>query len=138
MGTSEIHALERSDLNAFLFSVVGSEPGGMPLTVVSLLARRGADPWREAGWLASLPKEAANEWLVQAIAGAAASTFSLPDAAAIAARLTALLPSRIDGREAILPRWAWFNRTEGRKAVVPLVLAVVVVAAAIAWRVMDL
>ena len=66
----------------------------MSLSVLSLLGRSGVDPWREAGRLAGLPKEAAGEWLAQAIAGAPSSAWPLPDAKVIAARLIALLPPR--------------------------------------------
>jgi hypothetical protein len=50
---SEAFVLRNSDLNKFLFADVGSEPNGMTLSVVSLLARLGHDPWREAGQLAT-------------------------------------------------------------------------------------
>ena len=91
MEQSNAFALQHSDLNGFLFAVVGPEPSGMSLSVVSLLARLGVDPWREAGRLASLPKEAAGEWLAQTIAGAS-SAWPLSDAKVIAARLIPLLP----------------------------------------------
>ena len=94
VGKSEIFTLEHSDLNGFLFAAIGPEPGGMSLSVLSLFGRLGVDPWREAGRLAGLPKEAAGEWLAQAIAGAPSSAWPLPDAKVIAARLIALLPSR--------------------------------------------
>src|SRR5437764_15194754 len=65
---SEISTLKHSDLNGFLFAAVGPEPSGMSLSVISLLARLGVDPWREAGRLAGLPKEVASEWLAKTIA----------------------------------------------------------------------
>ena len=65
----------------------------MSLSVISLLARLGVDPWREAERLAGLPKEAAGEWLAQTIASTPSSTWPLSDAKIIAARLIPLLPS---------------------------------------------
>ena len=66
----------------------------MSLSVISLLARLGVDPWQEAGRLAGLPKEAAGEWLAQKIASSPSSGWPLSDAKIIAARLIALLPPR--------------------------------------------
>jgi hypothetical protein len=84
----------RSDLNAFLFADVGTEANGMILSVVSVFARQGNDPWREADRLAGLPKAQATESLAQAIAGMPKSLWCLPDAVTIAVRLIGLLPVR--------------------------------------------
>jgi hypothetical protein len=86
-------SLPRSELNGFLFADVGIEPSGMPLSVLSTLARLGMDPWQEAARLAKLPRSAAVEALARLIAGMPASLWPLPDATAIAARLVALLPT---------------------------------------------
>lgn len=99
MAQSECFALARSDLNAFLFSEVEVDTSGLPLSVVSLLARMGVDPWREAGRLAGLKREAARDWLAQKIAGTPTSTLSLADATVVATRLTGLLPTREPGRQ---------------------------------------
>jgi hypothetical protein len=81
-------------LNGFLFADVGVEASGMPLSVLSTLARLGMDPWQEAGRLAKLPRAAAVEGLARIIAAMPASLWSLSDATPIAARLVALLPAR--------------------------------------------
>ena len=94
MVMSDVTALQRSDLNEFLFANVGTEPSGMMLSVVSLFARQGNDPWREAGRLADLPKAAATDSLARSIADMPLGRWNLPDAAAIAARLIGLLPAR--------------------------------------------
>ena len=99
MRMSEVTTLERSDLNPFLFSVIGSERNGSEFSVFSLLARTGVDPWREAGHLASMPKQAAKDWLAQAIAGGPASMWALPEATVIAARLITSLPRRTAGED---------------------------------------
>lgn len=94
MAASDVNALQRSDLNEFLFADVGTESSGMVLSVVSLLARQGSDPWREADRLAVLPKQDAADSLAHAIANMPHGIWSLPDAVSIAARLIGLLPAR--------------------------------------------
>src|SRR5277367_2143275 len=91
---SDVTALQRSDLNEFLFADVGTEPSGMMLSVVSLFARQGSDPWREADRLAELPKGAATDSLARSIAEMPQGRWNPPDAAVIAARLIGLLPKR--------------------------------------------
>ena len=59
--------LNASDLNPFLFTCVGTEVNGSALTVLSVLARLGSDPWTEAGRLATLPRPAATDWLAERI-----------------------------------------------------------------------
>jgi hypothetical protein len=93
VANTDAYALQRSDLNGFLFADVGVEASGMTLSVLSTLARLGVDPWQEAGRLAKLPRTAAVEGLARIIAAMPASLWSLADATAIAARLVALLPA---------------------------------------------
>jgi hypothetical protein len=94
VASPDVTALQRSDLNAFLFADVGTEASGMTLSVVSVFARQGGDPWREAGRLADLPKADATDSLARTIAGMPKSLWNLSDAIVIAARLTGLLPVR--------------------------------------------
>ena len=42
------------EFDPFLFAPIGAEPNGMPLSVLSALARIGADPWQEAARLTAL------------------------------------------------------------------------------------
>ena len=80
------------DLGAFLFAEVGVGLGGIPFTVLSVLARLGLDPWDEAGRLAKQPvQEAASQLarILEAQPGTPAA-----DADGVAARLVALLPGR--------------------------------------------
>jgi hypothetical protein len=93
-------ALLRSNLNDFLFSNVGIEARGMTLSVISVLARQGLDPWREAGRLADLPNAEATDSLARTIAGMPQSLWNLTDATVIARRLTGMLPSRSAKAEA--------------------------------------
>jgi hypothetical protein len=90
----DVTALQRSDLNRFLFADIGIEANGMTLSVMSVFARRGADPWTEAGRLAALPKADATDSLANMIAGMPKSLWPLPDAVDIAVRLIGLLPAR--------------------------------------------
>ena len=75
------------EFEPFLFAVVCNEGNGMPLTTLSAIARSGADPWREASRIASLPKAAALDVLARMIPDGAGA-----DGAAITSRLFALLP----------------------------------------------
>jgi hypothetical protein len=91
---NDAYALQRSDLNRFLFADVGVEASGMTLSVLSALARRGVDPWQEAGRLAKLPQSAAIDILARIIAAMPSNLWSMADATEIAKRLVALLPTR--------------------------------------------
>jgi hypothetical protein len=83
-------ALKNAGLDAFLFAEVGTEANGMPLTVLSVLARLDHDPWAEAAALSRLPRAAAIERLAASI-----ERMTLPqaDARATATRLLFLLPA---------------------------------------------
>jgi hypothetical protein len=108
MANTTIFDLQRSDLNGFLYADVGMDARGMPLSVMSVLARMGVDPWQEAARLARLPRSVAMEGLARLIATMPASLWPLDDATPIAARLVALLPRR-DGVTAgrVKPREHW-------------------------------
>lgn len=107
MASPDVTALQRSDLNRFLFADVGTEASGMTLSVVSVFARQGSDPWQEAGRLAGLPKAEATDSLARMIAGMPRSLWNLPDAGVIAARLTGLLPARpAYGMERVARGWS--------------------------------
>jgi hypothetical protein len=85
-----------SEFNAFLFSPIGEDRNGMPLSVVSLLARRGLDPWQEAATLAAMSADAATRRLDSLIRTLPAQPLTLPDSRTIATRLIALLPRWTD------------------------------------------
>lgn len=87
-------ALQHSDLNPFLFADVGKELNGSTLTMLSVLARLGEDPWLEAGRWAKLPKAAAVECLVTTIAGFPLAPETGSDPRAVATRLVLLLPAQ--------------------------------------------
>jgi hypothetical protein len=99
----DAYALQRSDLNGFLFADIGVEANGMTLSVLSTLARLGTDPWQEAARLAKLPRADAVERLARIIAAMPASPWSPLAATAIAARLVPLLPGRGGGPSIVPP-----------------------------------
>ena len=133
MAMSDVTALQRSDLNEFLFADVGTEASGMMLSVVSLFARQGNDPWREASRLADLPKAAAADSLAHSIAEMPHGRWNLPDAAAIAGRLIGLLPARPAKAERRLAAGAVVWMPSPRSAIV-----LACVALGIAYAVMAL
>ena len=95
MPSSDAFALRRSGLNEFLFAAIGTEGNGMVLSVLSVFARLGHDPWKEAGRLAGLPKLEAAESLARTITSMPTSLWTLPAAREIATRLIALLPMQL-------------------------------------------
>ena len=94
MPSTDAFALSHSGLNEFLYAPIGTEANGMTLSLISVFARLGDDPWREAGRLAELPKSEAIESLARIIAGMPTSLWPLPAATAIATSLIALLPTQ--------------------------------------------
>jgi hypothetical protein len=100
MTTSDAFALRRSGLDEFLCAMVGTEPNGMALSLMSVFARRGDDPWREAGRLVELSRSEAIDSLARSIAGMPKSVWTLPDATTIATRLVTVLPKRLGSTEA--------------------------------------
>jgi hypothetical protein len=99
MPSPDVFALRRSRLNDFLFTAVGTEANGMTLSVVSVFARLGNDPWLEASRLARLPRSEATESLARSIAGMPTSPWPLEVAIEIAKGLIPLLPTHIGSPE---------------------------------------
>ncbi len=81
-----------SEFDDFLFAPIGEERNGMPLSVVSALARSDVDPWQEAAQLARLPVEAATQRLASLITALPEASGPRWDPGTIAARLIGLLP----------------------------------------------
>jgi hypothetical protein len=91
---TDVFALEKSGLSPFLFAEVGTELNGSTLTILSVLARLGQDPWAEAARWARLPKAAVIDGLTASILRMPLNTQALASAHATAARLILLLPSQ--------------------------------------------
>lgn len=117
MSQSNAFAFKNSGLNDFLFAEVGTEQNGSPLTVLSILARLGQDPWAEAARWSKLPKAARIDCLANSIAQMPLSPGALTQARTTAARLVLLMPSQVPAQPAaaapatgfklpfVLPRW---------------------------------
>jgi hypothetical protein len=84
-----------SEFDDFLFAPI-EERNGLPLSVVSLLARMDLDPWQEAANLAGLPVEAAAQRLTSLLGHLPDPLMPHPDPRTTAARLVKLLPRRPD------------------------------------------
>ena len=80
------------EFDEFLFAAVGDDKAGMPLTVLSVLARQNVDPWAAAAELARLPRQTAIQKLAALIATLPDDTSTYQSSGAIAACLVALLP----------------------------------------------
>ncbi|WP_428486300.1 hypothetical protein [Rhodopila sp.] len=87
-------ALKNTGLDAFLYADVGTELNGSPLTILSVLARLGNDPWAQAAGWAGLPRAAAIDGLSQSIAQMPLTPTALTGSRDIAARLVQLLPGK--------------------------------------------
>jgi hypothetical protein len=83
-----------AEFNEFLYSPIDSEKNGMPLSVLSALARLDLDPWEEAAQLSELPKDTAARRLASLIARVPAGPRTLADCQTIAVRLIEFLPRR--------------------------------------------
>ncbi len=86
--------LARSELDEFLFAPVIDDANGMTISVLSLLARAGADPLGKAAELARMTAGKATATLTSLIGESLQGLVSRDDTETIAARLAALLPAR--------------------------------------------
>ena len=95
MTSTDAFALKNSGLSAFLYADVGTEMNGSSLTMLSVLARLGQDPWAEAARLTTLPKAAAIVGVAQSIGKMPLDPRSLAETTATASRLLLLLPMQV-------------------------------------------
>ncbi|WP_143589770.1 hypothetical protein [Thalassospira mesophila] len=77
----------------FLQTPVGNDHTGASVTVLSMLARLGLDPWREASDLAALPKSSAWQRLDTLMARFTDVPIVIADRAEVTTRLIASLPN---------------------------------------------
>jgi hypothetical protein len=118
----------------FLYAAVSEQQNGMTVSVLSLFARRGVDPWSEAARLSGLPAEAANRALVRMISQPPEGAGLPCDAAATASRLLERLPG--PGRRAPRPAAADAGApavADGNRSVFYVLIAAAVVAALSLW-----
>jgi hypothetical protein len=83
-----------TEFNDFLFALIGEDRNGMPLSIVSVLARLDLDPWVAAANLASLPVETATRKLASWLDALPDPTLQEVSPGTRTARLIALLPRR--------------------------------------------
>lgn len=96
--------LSPSELDDFLHADIGPEPNGMPLTVLSLLARSGLDPWDEARRLCALSDATAISCMTDRIRSSSPSLRNRPDLRTLAATLVTRLPGHT-ARPPVQPVW---------------------------------
>jgi hypothetical protein len=94
MAYSAATALPGTEFNDFLFAPIGEDSNGMPVSVLSGLARLDMDPWQEAAQLAQSTRETATQRLASLIGALRDRESAYPDPPTIAARLIALLPKK--------------------------------------------
>jgi len=92
----------RKDLDDFLFAPVGQDFDGTPMTLATVLARLGVDPWEEAAEIASLAQEPALQRLASRLESMPNGPSSAEDTVNVAVRLLALLHRAVP-RKAPLP-----------------------------------
>jgi hypothetical protein len=87
------YAPELPEMDPFLFASVGEEVNGIPLSVLSALARLGVDPRDEATRLSHLTSETAASQLARMFARLPDRPWTSPEIRRIASRLVELLPA---------------------------------------------
>jgi hypothetical protein len=92
----------RKDFDEFLFAPAGHDSDGTPVTLLTVLARLGVDPWEEAADLAHLSREPAMQRLASRLEAIPNRSASAADTVNIATRLIALL-HRAPTRKPALP-----------------------------------
>jgi hypothetical protein len=83
-----------SEFDDFLFAPIGEDRHGMPLTMLSALARSELDPWDEAAQLSKVPEKYATARLAALIAALPGRPSITGGCAATAGQAVARLPRR--------------------------------------------
>jgi hypothetical protein len=84
-----------SEFDDFLFTPLGEDQNGLPLSVVSLLARLNLDPWQEARNLAELPGEVAARRMAASLDSVADPILRTAITECVVLRALARLPRRM-------------------------------------------
>ena len=117
----------KNDFDEFLHAPIGADASGMPMTMLSALARLDVDPWAEAASLARLPLESATQRLVSLLTTVPNWRVPQGDDAKIAALLIGLLhrsPSKPVHATAA-PREPVAPRSKGAKLAVYYLIALI-------------
>jgi hypothetical protein len=115
----------------FLFARINEDSEATPLSVLSILARLGADPWEEAAKLAQLPRASAAKRLAAFIAATPGAPPAYLNAKTVCDRLINLLPS--PAAVAIPP-----GKERGIRSTKSRFLIVIAVILAILWIALSL
>jgi len=81
------------EFHPFLYALIGDDKNGVPLSMLSALARQDIDPWEQAAEWSRLPRNAATRELATLLSALPEGPCTRPAPAAIAARLITLLPT---------------------------------------------
>jgi len=100
MALRNVYAPVLPEMDAFLFASVGEEEKGIPLSVLSALARLGLDPRNEAARLSHLTRKAAAGRLGRLLARLPNRPWSPSEIRGIASKLVKLLPVATISRKA--------------------------------------
>jgi len=92
-----VYAPVLPEMDSFLFASVGEEVDGIPLSVLSALARLGLDPRNEAARLSRLTSKVAANQLARMFARLPDRPWTSPEIRRIASRLVELLPAAPKG-----------------------------------------
>ena len=120
----------RKDFDEFLFSPVGHESDGTPVTLLTVLARLGVDPWQEAADLALLSREPAMQRLASRLEAMPNGPPTAAETVSIVTRLITLLhraPLRKAASHEALPLPAALKLPKGGKLAIYCLLGLVFV-----------
>jgi hypothetical protein len=106
MAGADIFRLKETGLGPFLSAEIGVEENGSALTMLSVLARLGHDPWGQAAVWARLSHAAATRQLADIIWQMPLPPQVLAEAPHIAARLSRLLPRQASALPSMAPERA--------------------------------
>jgi len=106
-----------SEFNKFLYASLGDDNNGVPLTVLSALARMEVDPWEEASNLTTMTSEHAVTQLASLLGALRNAPAASLESIGLARILIALLPRRHNRALPMLKAFARAAPTKGPAAV---------------------
>jgi hypothetical protein len=119
----------RPEFDDFLYAAIDTDKNGMPLSVLSALARLNVDPWEEAAELSELSKIPAAQRLASLIVQLPGGRWTQTESRRIADRLIELLPRRVQSKVVLAgkaPNLRDITSSVGTKLLICAALAVIV------------
>ena len=110
----------------FLFARIDEDRDATPLSVLSILARLGVDPWAEAAKLAQLPRVSAAERLAAYIAATPGAPSVYLNDKKVCDRLIDLLPSPADVTSPPRPQQGGRVLIKSWSVIGPVIIAVLI------------